>query len=60
MKEEIKIVKWIIRVNGNKSREKADLIGFDKDGNEYTFQYWDGVISEFRKQDIIKTLKNKQ
>lgn len=55
---EIKIVKFIIRVDDSKKREKADLVGFDKDGNEYTFQYWDGLAQGFKKQDIICEEKN--
>jgi hypothetical protein len=53
--KEIEITKWIIRVDESKKKEMADLIGLDKDGNEYTFQYFDGA--DFRKQDIICTTK---
>ena len=50
---EVEIKKWIIRINESKKREKADLIGIDKKGNEYTFRYWDGMSQGFKKQDII-------
>jgi len=60
MKKEIEITRWIIRVEETKDREKADLVGFDVEGNEYTFQYWDGVSQAHRKQDIIVTKISKR
>ena len=55
--QEIEIVKFIVRVDESKPRDKADLIGFDEDGNEYTFQtrYYEGGEWHDAPTDIIVT-----
>jgi hypothetical protein len=57
--QEIEIVKWIIRVDESKPRDRANLIGLDREGNEYTFQtrYYEGGEWHDAPTDIICTTK---
>jgi hypothetical protein len=57
--EIVDVIKWEIRLTSHNTdeegRQSANLIGLDIHGNEYSFQYWDGIIGEFRTQDITIT-----
>jgi len=53
--EEIEIIKWVVRVDNSTERHSATLIGLDADGNEYTQEYWDGILNQYKQQDIICT-----
>jgi hypothetical protein len=63
MVKEIEITKWIIRIDESRRGEgpKAQIIGLDKDGNEYTFQprayingEWENVLIDITAHETSK------
>lgn len=58
--EEIEIVRWVVRVEEMPNKKQfAELVGFDKDGNEITTQTQVYVHGEYHKAetDVICTEK---
>lgn len=54
MKEEkdIELVRWVVRLTETDKGERAKLVAFDKDGSEYTFEYWHSEYQQARQLDI--------
>lgn len=57
--EKIRIIDFRIIVDKNKEREMATLVGYDREGNEYTFDNRVYIHGESHKvvTDIIQTKK---
>ena len=53
--QEIEIVKTIIRVDDSKEKEKADVIMFDGDGDEYQVKFRDKMTGEYLSFDVLCT-----
>ena len=60
MKKEIVITKLVVRVDSSKEKNRAIIIGFDKEGNEYELYYYDSKGDRLPHPDVVITEKRTQ